>query len=122
MASLALVLPLLPGKTDAWRQAMEELKRSRWEEFGAARRRQGISRERLWLQQTPQGDLEILYLETEDPARALQAIATSQEPFDVWFRDFVREHYGLDLSQPLPGPFPELVLDWSTDPAAAPTA
>ena len=57
--------------------------------------------------------MEILYLEVGDPARAFQELATSQEPFDVWFRGFAREYYGLDLTQPLPGPLPELVLDWS---------
>lgn len=115
MAVIAMVLPILPGKTEAWRRAMEDLKQSRWAEFIAARQRQGITRERLWLQQTPQGDVEILYLETDDPARAFQEVVTSQEPFDVWFRDFAREHYGLDLSQPMPGPLPELIVDWSAD-------
>jgi hypothetical protein len=37
----------------------------------------------------------------------------SQEPFDVWFRQFLMEIYGLDLSQPPAGPPPEQVLDWS---------
>ena len=118
MAVVAMVLPLLPGKTDAWRTRMAELAGPRRAEFAAARGRQGISRERLWLQHTPQGDVEILYLETDDPARAFQELATSQEPFDVWFRDFVREYYGLDLTQPLPGPLPELIIDWAAEESA----
>ena len=113
MAVLAMVLPLLPGKTAEWRQRMAELAGPRRPEFAAARRRQGVTRERIWLQASPAGDLEILYLEVDDPARAFQAIAASQEPFDVWFRGFAREHYGLDLTQPMTGPLPELILDWA---------
>ncbi len=113
MAVLAMVLPLVPGKTAAWRQRMAELAGPRRAEFAAARRRQGVTRERIWLQPAPEGDLEILYLEVDDPARAFQEIAASQEPFDVWFRGFALEHYGLDLTQPMAGPPPELILDWS---------
>ncbi len=113
MAVLAMVLPLLPGKTPEWRRAMAELAGPRRAEYAAARRRQGVSRERIWLQPGPQGDLEILYLEVDDPARAFQELAASQEPFDVWFRGFAREYYGLDLTQPLPGPPNAQVHDWA---------
>ncbi len=115
MAVLAMVLPLLPGKTEGWRRAMAELAGPRRAEYAAARRRQGVTRERIWLQPGPQGDLEILYLEVDDPARTFQELAASQEPFDVWFRGFALEYYGLDLTQPLPGPLPEPILDWSAD-------
>lgn len=104
MATIAMAFPIRPEKFSSWRKTVVDLAGPRREEFGAARRRQGCTRERIWLQQTPQGPLEIIILETEDPARTLQEIATSQEPFDVWFRQFVLEHYGLDLSQPMPGP------------------
>ncbi|MGH2557557.1 MAG: hypothetical protein ACRDJH_00725 [Thermomicrobiales bacterium] len=115
MAVIAMALPILPGKLDSWRQRMDEITGARWAEFGASRQRQGVSRQRLWLQQTPAGNIEIILLETDDPARTFGDIATSQEPFDVWFRQFVLEHYGLDLTQPAPGPPSELILDWSPD-------
>ena len=115
MAVLAMALPILPGKEDLCERTLADLAGPRRAEFAAARRRQGITRERIWRQHTPQGELELLYFETEDPARAFAEIASSQEPFDVWFREYVLETYGLDLSQPMPGPPPELVLDWSAD-------
>lgn len=52
-------------------------------------------------------------MEADDPGKALGAMATSQEPFDIEFRAFLMDIYGLDLSQPPPGPTPEPVLDWS---------
>jgi len=115
MAVLAMVLPVLPGKEASWEQTLATLAGPRRAEFGAARRRQGVRRERIWRQRTPEGSLEILYLEVDDPDRTFREIATSQEPFDVWFRGYVLDHYGLDLAQPMPGPLPDLVIDWSAD-------
>ena len=46
-------------------------------------------------------------------------IATLHEPFDAWFRAFVLEHNGLDLSRSMPGPPPEPVLDWAADEGGA---
>ncbi|MFN2555809.1 MAG: hypothetical protein ABR592_02885 [Nitriliruptorales bacterium] len=89
-------------KLDSWRKTVTDLAGARSEEFGAARRREAVTRERTWLQQTPEGPLEIVVMETDDPARTFQSIATSQEPFDDWFRQFVLELAGVDLSQPAP--------------------
>ena len=40
-------------------------------------------------------------------------MATSQHPFDVWFRQVLLDTTGTDLTQP--GPPPEQVLEWSVD-------
>ncbi|MGH2557556.1 MAG: hypothetical protein ACRDJH_00720 [Thermomicrobiales bacterium] len=115
MAAVAMALPILPGKLESWRRGMDEQTGSRWAAGGAARRRWGVTRERIWLQQTPTGNIEIILLETDDPARMFQEIATSQESFEVWLRQFVLENLGIDLTQTMPGPPPELILDWSAD-------
>src|SRR5216684_2511132 len=81
MASLAMALPLLPGKTENWKRWVQEMAGSRLSEFQASRKRLGISREASFFQKTPQGDLGVLYIEAEDIARALQGLATSQNPF-----------------------------------------
>ena len=83
-------------------------------EFAAARRRQGIDRQIVWVQQTSEGPREILLIETADPARAFMLMATSQEPFDVWFRQVLVDTFGIDLTQSA-GPPPETVLDWSAE-------
>ena len=41
---------------------------------------------RAYLQHTPQGDMVIVYLEGDDIVRSFQSFATSQDAFDVWFR------------------------------------
>ena len=45
--------------------------------------------------------------------RTFELMATSEEPFDLEFREFLMNIYGLDLAEPSPGPMPEMILDWS---------
>jgi hypothetical protein len=112
MASMAFALPLTPGKTEEWRRWSEELAGPRRAEYEASRRRLGVTVERAYLQHTPQGDLNVVYLESEDLGRAFQELAASQDPFDVWFRQRARDLFsGLDLAQPLPAPLSELVFN-----------
>ena len=120
MPVIAMALPIPPEKYEKWREAVSSFGGARRAEFDASRRRMGAARERIWLQQTPQGPMELLFIETPDPGRLLERTATSQEPFDVEFRAWVLDVYGLDLSQPLPGPLPEQVLDWSATSTTAP--
>jgi hypothetical protein len=112
MASLAMALPLLPGKAGNWKRWCQEMAETRLNEFQASRKRLGITREASFLQQTPQGDMGVLYIEAEDIPRALQGLATSQDAFDVLFRQKTQELFGLDLAQPPSGPPPETVFDW----------
>ena len=46
-----------------------------------------------------------------DPMQAMGVLATSQEPFDVWFRETAKVVHGVDFAQPLPAPPPELVFE-----------
>ena len=112
MASLAMTLPLVPGKTEEWRYWVQEMAGARLSAFQTSRKRLGINREASFLQETPQGDMAILYIEAEDMARAFQGLAISQDPFDVLFRQKTQEFFGLDLAQPPSGPLPETVFDW----------
>ena|SRR5689334_15896373 len=84
----------------------------RLSEFEASRKRLGIIKETSFLQQTPQGNMALLYIEAEDISTAFLGLATSQDPFDALFRQKTLEFFGLDLAQPPSGPLPETVLDW----------
>jgi hypothetical protein len=68
----AFAIPLLPGKTDIDRREM----RSCWQgdrraAYEASRKRLGITREAVWIQQLPSGDIAIVHLEADDLNRAL---------------------------------------------------
>lgn len=113
MPTIAMALPIPPDKLDSWLTAMQELAGPRLEEYDASRRRAGVTSSKAWLQQGPGGAMELLVIETDDPARMFAELGSSQEPFDVWFRGVIADVYGLDLTQRPPGPLPEQMLDWS---------
>jgi hypothetical protein len=111
MPTIALAFPIPSEKYETWRAAVTSFAGERRAEYDASRRRLGVERTRTWAQQTPQGMIEILVVDAADPAKYFEGLATSQEPFDVEFRAFIQDVYGFDLSQPLPMPLPELLLD-----------
>ena len=111
MQAVALVLPLLPGKAEADREAMLSCWRGeRQEDFRSSRNRHGIDREAVWIQQTPGGDVVVLYVESDDVEAAFKSVATSDEPFDRWFREHVGNVHGVDFGDGFTPP--EQILDF----------
>ena len=105
-----LALPLLPGTTDIDRDEMLDCWRGeRAVEHRASRARCGITREAVWIQPTPTGDLAIVLLESDDLAASMFRIARSNEPFDAWFRAHVKAVHGVDLAAGMN--LPEQILD-----------
>ncbi|QBR91488.1 hypothetical protein [Nocardioides euryhalodurans] len=112
MPSLAFAIPVLPGKTDADREAMGSCWRGeRRAAYEDARRRAGVTKEAVWIQATPNGDLAVVYLEADDLEAAFNTIGESGEPFDQWFRDHVEDVHGISLADGLPTPEPILDYD-----------
>jgi hypothetical protein len=111
MDTIAFTLPLLPGTTDLDREVMTSLWHGeRRSEYEASRKRHGITREQVWIQPAPDGDVAVVVLSADDLSAALAGVATSQEPFDVWFRDHCRTVHGIDLEAGFPPP--EQILDF----------
>jgi len=106
---MALALPLLPGKTAAFREFVAEVHGARFAEYTASEQRIGVTKENWHLQPTPNGDLWILYLESADLNAAVGGFIMSQDSFDVWFKQKLLELTGLDFSVPPPGPLSECV-------------
>jgi hypothetical protein len=110
--TICFALPLLPDATDTDRAEMLACWRGdRTSDHAASRTRHGITREATWIQPTPSGDLAIVMLESDDLAASLFGVATSEDPFDVWFRAHVRSVHGVDLAAGIN--LPEQVLDYS---------
>jgi hypothetical protein len=75
----------------------------------------GISREHVWIQRSPPGsgapDLEIVSIETNNPANTFKEFATSNHSWAMRFRDFAKNAYGIDFTGPPPPPN-ENIVDW----------
>ncbi len=107
---ICIAIPVLPGKEEACRKFGETLSGSRHAEFKESRKKLNV-RERAFYQHTPHGDMVIVTLEGDDPAKAFQDFAAAGDEFTKWFTASVKEIHGLDLTQPPPGPMPELMVD-----------
>ena len=64
----------------------------------------------MWIQSGPTGDMVVVYMEADDLEAALKTVASSEEPFDRWFRDHVREVHGIALEDGFAPP--EQILDF----------
>jgi hypothetical protein len=79
---VAFCVPIIPGKGETDRKGFEEAAEPRRDEYHASRRRAGITCEMVWHQATPNGTVAVVYLEADDIPAAMQAMATSDDPFD----------------------------------------
>jgi hypothetical protein len=111
MASFVMALPILPGQAEGISLMRDEALGPRRSEYEESRRRMGITKEQAWVQTTPMGQLVLVYWEVEDPQRALQQMAESQDQFDSWFRQFIQDVHGVDVTREQQ-PASELVFDW----------
>jgi hypothetical protein len=59
------------------------------------------------------GDLAVVYLEADDIDTAMAALGGSQDPFDQWFREHVRDVHGIALDEGFSPPVPILDFDIS---------
>jgi hypothetical protein len=118
MQSVAFVAPILPGKTEIDRAAMQSCADGeRKEAHHASREWRGITRESVWIQQTPGGDFAVVYLEADDIQAAMAGMGESPDPFDSWFREHILEVHGIDLANGFPPT--EQVIDFRREPVTA---
>ncbi|HEY7907567.1 MAG TPA: hypothetical protein VIC60_01780 [Thermomicrobiales bacterium] len=109
MESVAFALPILPGKTEAARTFQRLLNGSRKGEYGESERNIGITKELWFLQQTPNGDLFVAYLESPDAARALATFSQSRA-VRYLVQGATRRHHGDGYEYSAPGPAQRVAL------------
>lgn len=81
-----------------------------------SRKRLGVSLERAYQMATPMGTFLITYLESERPfAKTSAEAASSDLAVDKAFAAAVLDVHGFDITQPPPGPPPEVLGDWADD-------
>ena len=109
MECITWFAPIMPGKVEAWKVMAAELNGVRAAEHKRSRERMGMTREVASLMQTPQGDFVCLFHEADDIGQAFRYLATSDDPFDVWFREKIMDLHGL-TPEMLQGPPPAQVM------------
>jgi hypothetical protein len=110
MTEIVFAIPIVRGKEDLDRQTRDEMAGARRDEYEAALKDAGVTRQAVWHQQTPDGGtLAIVYIEATDPD-AHQRFVSSDADISRWFVQQMQEVHGRDVSQP---PLPvELVHDF----------
>jgi hypothetical protein len=108
----AFIVPLLPGKTDAAIAFANAMMNERRGDLDKAQIT--VTKEAWFLQQTPMGDFLIIYHVSPDGLAVHAALAVSEEPFDIWFREQVMDIAGIDITTPFPA-LPSQILSWSRE-------
>jgi hypothetical protein len=121
MESLAMALPVKPGKAAQLRAFRDESLGSRRQEFEETEKRLGITREAWYLQPSPMGDLFVMRVEGDNLLENFNVFVGSSEPMDVWSKQQMLDITGIDFNQPPEG-VPEVLLDWSASGAGQPKA
>jgi len=85
----------------------------RKEEMADFNRRYGLTRQASWLTEANGGPAVIALHEGPGGDEFMPKLAVSKNEFDVWFRELILEVHGMDITQPPPGPMPELYFDSS---------
>jgi len=105
------VFPIVEGKEDAARAFAAETVGARRADFEALQARSNITRETWALQETPMGNLMVVWFEG-DVEKAFADLATDNGEFTTWFRSQVKDITGFDLAAPPDGPLPAVLVDW----------
>ena len=110
MTEIVFAIPIMHGKEEVDRQTRDEMAGARRDEYAAALKDAGITRQAVWHQQMPDGGtLAIVYIEGTDPD-AHQRFVSSDADISRWFVERMQEAYGRDVTLP---PLPvELVHDF----------
>jgi hypothetical protein len=99
MPAFAFSIPVVPGREAIDRRVLNDLLGERREEYEAALRRAGITRQAIWHQATPDGTIAVVYVEGEDPLASVTQFSSSDEPLNRWFREQMKEVHGVDISK-----------------------
>lgn len=101
---LAFAAPVQSGKTEQARQFAREAYSTRQAEMAESRSAKGLTREQVFVNHTPAGDVVVVYLEGADPVDGNRQFAASNAPFDRWFKDQCKEIFPafINFDQPVP--------------------
>jgi hypothetical protein len=98
VAGFAFAIPVVPGKEELDRRTLDAMLAGRREEYEAALRRAGLTRQTIWHQETPNGTIAVVYVEGVDPQAGVAQFGSTNEPLNTWFREQMKDVHGVDIS------------------------
>ena len=113
MTQLQMVYTLRSGTQERWRRLFQEVAGSRRAQFEASCRQAGIAQAQVWLVQLPHSELLLVKIDTQEPQQTLEALATSERPFERWLREQLQVLLGWNMQEMLPAPQGDLLLAWN---------
>ncbi len=93
-----LALPILPGKSEAWRRFIQELQGPRQSEWKAWCGRVGLKRVQVWLSASPQQTIVLLQATFAQTDCYSHPTITDKLPFDRWLREHILALHGIDIA------------------------
>jgi len=99
LTEAGIAIPIAPGQTAAWEAALHELTGPRYAEYDTSRRRFGLTSQTTFLQKTPMGDFALIHMTGADVHASFHAMSTSQDPWDVKWRQLTQNLHGVDFAQ-----------------------
>jgi hypothetical protein len=112
-------LPILEGKSAAARAFLAQLEGARKAEYAASEQRLAISKEVWAIQNTPMGDLFVVFFQAPNVPGAVSQFVGSSDAFDVWFKAQVKDATGVDLNVLPPGPLSDVLSVYEPQLSAA---
>jgi flagellar motility protein MotE (MotC chaperone) len=110
MEPIAMAFPVLPGKSEKARQFMKSLKTEHARDFAALEKKLETTKEAVFLQSSPGGDMIIDYYECAHPQKSAKALAELKDKFAVWMKSEISDITGVDVEAMAKEPMPEQVL------------
>jgi hypothetical protein len=112
MAVHNFAFPVLPGKEAEARKFGEEAVGSHAGYYTALMKASGTTRVTWTLQQTPAGSFILVWYEADEVEKIFEILATKAGADADWMRARITEVGGVDIREPMPGPPPELIMEW----------
>ena len=96
---MTLIIPILPGKAEAWRRFGQELEGSRRTDFAAWCSQCGLQLTGWRLYDTPGGAIVFLHLQIADVVQTLTALTVGEMSFQPWLQQQILTLHGFDLQR-----------------------
>lgn len=96
---MRLIIPVLPGKSEAWRRFLQELEGSRGSEFAHWCQTLGMEIKSLKLYDSLGCALILLTVEAQTSTEIVEILAHQESPFNHWLLSQIQNLHGLDLTR-----------------------